>query len=115
MRAAFTLVEVLVALILFEIGMLALAGMAAVAARDLAIANRSMRAQTIARNRLELLRAGACSTASDGQAALPGGFEETWRVEARPALRRVTATVEFRRPDGRIGNVSLSTSALCPP
>ncbi|MGH7677194.1 MAG: hypothetical protein ACRENU_01930 [Gemmatimonadaceae bacterium] len=114
MRAGFTLIEVLVALILFEIAMLALAGAAAVAARDLAFANRSVRAQTIARNRLESLRSQACTTLGGGQEHIAGGFTETWRIEAQQSLRRITATVEFPLPGGRVSRVALATSVVCP-
>jgi Tfp pilus assembly protein PilV len=114
MRQGFTLVEVLVALILFEIAMLALAGTAAVAARDLAVAHRSVRAQTIARNRLEALRASACTNPGTGNAVAAGGFSETWRVEGVDALRRLNATVAFPLPGGRVGKVDLETSTWCP-
>lgn len=114
MRKGFTLIEVLVALILFEIGMLALAGVAAVAARDLAFANRSVRAQNIARNRLESLTAG-CPAAAEGRTELAGGFTETWRVEADYSLRRLSATVGFPLAGGRVGKVALTTLAFCAP
>ena len=69
----FTLIEVLIALVIFEFGMLALAATSAVAARDLGVANRRMKANAIARNRVELLRADACRPTMRSRAANPEG------------------------------------------
>jgi prepilin-type N-terminal cleavage/methylation domain-containing protein len=115
MRHGFTLVEVLVALIIFQIAMLALAGTTAVAARDLTTAHRGSRAQILARNRTELHRARICPAPAMARVIHPGGYTETWTIEAVQSLRRIVVTVEFPLPGNRIGRASASGSTLCAP
>jgi Tfp pilus assembly protein PilV len=113
-RPAFTLIETLVALVLLEIGMLALLATSAVAARDLAIAHRSVRAQSLARNRLELLWASACTAPATGSSAAAEGFSESWRVTGTGWRRDISVTVQFGLPAGRSRAVTLETAAVCP-
>ena len=108
----FTLIEVLIALVIFEFGMLALAATSAVAARDLGVANRRMKANAIARNRVELLRADACRP-STGNAHIPGGLEEFWRIDATGPRRVITDSVEFSVEHGRRASVVLHGWTLC--
>lgn len=115
MRCAFTLIETLVALVLLEFAMLALAATSAVAARDLAIAHRSVRAQSLARNRVELLWATACSTPASGTTTLTAGFTEHWSVETAGDRKDIFVSVEFALPGRRPGRVALRASAICQP
>lgn len=115
MRSGFTLIETLVALVVLEFAMLALAAASAVAARDLAIAHRSVRAQSLARNRVELLWAAACSTPANGTATITDGFTERWSVETAGDRRNIAVSVEFALPRRSPGRVALNTSAICRP
>jgi Tfp pilus assembly protein PilV len=112
-RKGFTLVEAIVALLLFEFGMLALAAASAVAARDIAYAQRSMRAQALARHRVELLRANACPAPGSGTAEAPGGLREFWRVDATGPLRIISDSVDLMLPGGRRGDVVLRAWTIC--
>jgi prepilin-type N-terminal cleavage/methylation domain-containing protein len=114
-RNGFTLIEVLVALVLFEFGMLALAASSAVAARDLAAANLSARAQTLARNRVELLRGAGCPAPGGGDAHVPRGMREFWRVAASGQLRIISDSVEFMLPRARPAHVVSRAWAVCAP
>jgi Tfp pilus assembly protein PilV len=114
MRSGFTLVETLVALTLFQIGMLAVAATGAVAARDVAIARRTALARDIARNRVEILRAGACGAGAGGGSATAAGVEERWRIEVAGASRVIVDSVSFALPAGRRGSVVIRGAALCP-
>ena len=70
----FTLVEVLVALIVFAVGMLGLAAETAALTRQLARAQRAAFVSAAAATRLERLRAAACGTRADGaETVLRGG------------------------------------------
>ena len=62
----FTLVEVLVALLVFAVGILGLAAETAALTRQLARAQRAAFASAAAATRLERLRAGACMVRTDG-------------------------------------------------
>jgi Tfp pilus assembly protein PilV len=112
MRSGFTLVEVLVALFLFEFGMLALAAATAVAARDLAAANVSLRAQAIARTRVEQLRSAPCP-APDAGTATTNGVREFWRVSAAGSLRIISDSVAFTLPRGRRGTHVRRAWTIC--
>jgi Tfp pilus assembly protein PilV len=113
MRRGFTLVEALVALVLVQFGLLAVAAMSAVAARDVAAATRVSRARDAARERIELLRPAACATSGGGSADAPG-LVEHWSVRGDSVVRRIRDSVEFRLPGGRSGRVVVEQVVLCP-
>jgi Tfp pilus assembly protein PilV len=115
MRSGFTLVETLVALMLFQVGMLAVAATWAVAARDIAIARRTALARDLARNRVETLRSTACLTSSaTGGSTVAAGVDERWRIEVAGAGRVIVDSVSFALPAGRRGSVVIRGAALCP-
>ena len=80
----FTLIEVLVALVVFALGVLGLAAETAALTRLLARARRAARVTAAATTRLERLRAGACVVRQDGTETLSRGsatlatLEWTW-------------------------------------
>jgi Tfp pilus assembly protein PilV len=112
MRPAFTLLEVLVALVLFEIGMLAIAATMAVTARELAAARWGTRAQTLVRERVERLRSG-CPAPQAGTATALGVLTEHWRVEADGPLRAISDSISYPLPSGRRGHVVHQAWTLC--
>jgi Tfp pilus assembly protein PilV len=114
-RAGFTLVEVIVALVLFQFGMLALAATSAVAARELAVARHSARARAVARDRVESFRAISCPSASFGTVTHPGGLTESWRVEAVGLKRLIADSLEYALPRGQRGHFVLRTATICTP
>ena len=113
MRSGFTLIEALVALVLFEIGILALVSSSAVAARDLAIANRRTHARQVATVRVERLRASACAGAADGTLVLDGGLTEKWRTTSAGAARTVSDSVDYLLPAGRRSSIVVRASVWC--
>lgn len=112
--AGFTIVETLVALTLFQIGMWALLATAGVLARDLAEATWRRRAEAVARNRVELLRAQACRGTAAGARTLPGGVEERWRLDGDGPTRTLWSRAEVALPRGRRLVVESTGMALCP-
>ena len=116
MRKGFSLVDALVALALFQIGMLALAATTVVAARDLGQASRRARALSFASDRVERLRLDACTSPDvSGQAGRLGGFQEYWRVRSAARRRVVSDSVVFALPTGRLDEVAARGEVLCPP
>jgi Tfp pilus assembly protein PilV len=112
-RAGFTLVETLVALVLFQLGMLAMVATAGIAARDLAEAVARRRAQDIATAHAEALRSAACRGAGSGSALLTAGMVEHWRVDAVGFGRSVTDSIELPLSRGRRTEVVARTWTVC--
>ena len=112
-RAGFTLVEALVALVLFEIGIMALVASGAVAARDLAAANRRTRARSAASEHVERLRVSACAASAHGRADIAGGLAESWRVEAAGPTRVITDSIEYLLPGAHRSRVVVRAFVMC--
>ena len=114
MRKGFTLVEALVALVIFEFGMLAVVATSAVAARDLGTAHRRAHALALGRERVGMLHAAACSSAASGTALGASGFVETWRVEIDGRRRLVSDSVAFTAARGNRSSLVVRAAAVCP-
>lgn len=99
-RKGFTLVELMVAMMLFSVGLLALASSSAVVLRQLGEAGNMNIASSVAQTRIERLRTATttCTTASTGTATTRG-IAESWTVTtlARSAEIAVTATYKTTR------------------
>jgi prepilin-type N-terminal cleavage/methylation domain-containing protein len=89
-RRAFTLLEVLVALVILGVGVLGLSGNAALVSRLVGDGARLTLAATVATTRLEELRALPCASVSSG-AAITHGVEERWSVAPMSAAGPTTA------------------------
>jgi prepilin-type N-terminal cleavage/methylation domain-containing protein len=105
-RPGFTLAELIVALMLLTVGLLALASTSAFLTYEHAASGRAERAATIAGSRLEMLRTGRCSAtagaetidgltaawsvASSGHVAL-ATVDVTWTERGVPILQRYTS------------------------
>ena len=113
-QPGFSLVEALVALVLFQFAMLALAAGAAVAARDLAAARRTAVAHEMARNRVAQLAAVSCPAPGAGTSRT-NGFIEHWRVEPGVRWRAISDSVVFLRPNGKRGVSVARGTVLCAP
>jgi Tfp pilus assembly protein PilV len=100
-RSGFTLVETIVALVLLQLGMLAMAATAGVAARDLADARAHRRAQVISQGGVHRLRPTACAALSSGSRTHAGGLVEHWRVETQGPVRIVSDSVSVPLSRGR--------------
>jgi len=80
-RRAFTLLEVLTALLLLGVGILGVSASATLVSRMIGDGSRLTLAATIATARLEQLRAVPCASATSGT-AITRGIEERWSVAA---------------------------------
>ena len=98
LRAGFTLVELMVAMMIFAIGLLAMVSTSAVVVRQMGDAKQMGLAATVAQNRVEQLYGGICKTGSSGTATT-SGVTESWTVTSatRSALLSVTVTYATRR------------------
>lgn len=104
-RAGFTLVELIIAIVILVVGVLGLASTAAVVMRQITGSSMQTRAAMMAQSRLETLRAMPCANMVAGNATT-GGVTETWRfvINGRTATltdvitwaeNRVNRTVTF--------------------
>jgi prepilin-type N-terminal cleavage/methylation domain-containing protein len=118
----FTLIEVMLAVVLLTIGVMALVGSSALVTRMIGKGKESTLAVQVATARFEKLRNIASSTTPPCTAgtfvsgnATTSGVAETWVVGAAPATgtgRVVTVSVTYRDNRGAITD-SRSTTFLC--
>ena len=95
-RAAFTLLEVLVSLVILGVGILGLSANAALVSRLVGDGSRLTLAATVATSRLEQLRALPCASATSGSATTRG-IEERWSVGAM-SVSALEVEVSVRYP-----------------
>lgn len=94
-RVGFTLIEVLVAVVLIEIGLLALVATGAALVRQTTTTRARFAAITVAANRLQLLGATPCVTAN-GVSVGPPGVVERWSGNVQSnATRELRDSVTF--------------------
>ena len=98
MRAAFTLVELLVAIVVFTVGVLALAATGGLVASQLGDGNRLTTAAHRARSVLDSLAATSCDGLRDGTTTRDG-ILSSWTVsrDSIAADIRVANTADLRR------------------
>lgn len=80
-RAGFTLVELLVAMMVFAVGMLGLAATAGSVTRMMGGAKRQTIAATVAQSRLEKIRSSPCASLTSGSETVRG-ITNTWTITA---------------------------------
>jgi len=101
LRRGFTLVELLVALLLVEVGLLALTGTTVVLIRQRTAVRARAAAIRAASNRIQLLAAGPCDAAS-GEASEANGVREIWDVRLIPnAVRELRDSVTYGSDSAR--------------
>ena len=96
-RAGFTLVELLVAMMVFAVGMLGLAATAASVTRMMGGAKRQTIASTVAQSRLEKIRSSPCGSLVSGSETVRG-ISNTWTVSAVTRGVDVRDSVSFPGP-----------------
>jgi type II secretion system protein I len=116
----FTLIEVLVALVLLTVGVMALVGTSALVSRMIGRGRGSTVAVQVATARLESLRRVAASTTPKctsprfvSDSTTTAGVSERWVVDtAAGLLRRVSVILMYRDPRGSVRD-TLRTIVLC--
>ena len=102
-RLAFTLIEVLVAVLVLGVGIIALVGTSAGVTRMIGRGKIETRAAQAASSRMETLRLAAYATSPrcsnpgfrSGGPVLSGGMTESWRVPPTGRVRKVRVTVTY--------------------
>lgn len=112
-RRGFTVVEVLVALIVVSVGLLGVAGTAAIALRSASAASREQSALSRARTRLALLESAGCSSAASGERHLPSGLLDRWTVGPLANRARLVDVSADWDDTGRRRTLALRSALLC--
>lgn len=100
-REGFTIVELLIALVLLDVGLLALVGLAASISRDSDIARSRATALSVASGRLEKMASRACQGAVSGVAQDSPGLTEWFsEIPAPNATRVIVDSVAYATPQG---------------
>lgn len=109
--AGYTLIEIIVALMVFTVGALALAGSSAVVARAMATNATRELAGRIAVSRIETI-ASQCATATSGREIL-AQIESEWVIARDPTTTEVAEAV-LCPALGRACTVSFRAAIWCP-
>jgi prepilin-type N-terminal cleavage/methylation domain-containing protein len=110
-RRGFTLIEMIVAIMVFATGVLSLAAGATVVATMLGGAAQQTRVATIVQSRFDQVRVTACNQLSSGSQTTRG-VVESWNVTDIPRGRRVTVAVQYYR-EHRLKSQNFETSIPC--
>jgi len=92
-RDGFTLTELIVALMLLTVGLLALASTASFLTAESAASSRAERAAVVAGSRLEILRTHGCASAQGRETV--GELTATWAVVASEGSALASVTVSW--------------------
>ena len=119
-RVAFTLIEVLVAVLVLGVGIIALVGTSAGVTRMIGRGKVETRAAQAASSRMETLRLAAYATSprcsnpgfASGGPVLSGGMTELWVVPPTGKVRKVRVTVTYLTTRGAREAV-LETALTC--
>jgi prepilin-type N-terminal cleavage/methylation domain-containing protein len=119
-RTGLSLVEVLVALVILSIGILALTGSSSLVTRMIGRGKVETRAALAASQRMEALRAAAHATSprcsapefSSGGPVIENGFFQSWTVDPAGTGRRVRVTVTYVTVKG-LRSAELETVLEC--
>lgn len=113
-RRGFTLVELMVAMMLLSVGMLALASSSAVVIRQMSEGGTMSVASAVAQTRIEKLRTtlSSCSTASPAASstgtATTRGVAESWTVTPMTRSAQLSVTVTYYTKRGNRSQTYLS-------
>jgi prepilin-type N-terminal cleavage/methylation domain-containing protein len=122
--AGFTIVEVLMAVVVLGVGVVAMAGSSALVTRMIGRGQRSTRAGQVAAQRLDSLRLVAYSTTphctnvvSGGPVTSPLGVTQSWVVSTPAALtgdvRQVILKLVYKNARGKTKTDTVSTIIGC--
>ena len=116
-QKGFTIVEVLVAVMVLAVGVIALVGSSATITRMIGRGRHDTRAALVAESRLEILRQQArsttplCTGLANGTATTQG-MAESWSIAASGTTRTLTSQVIYRVA-GRTDTLQLLTIIRC--
>ena len=111
-RSGFTLIELMVAVSVFSIGVLAMMASSALVMTMIGGSQRRTVATTVAEARFERLRSQSC-TAHTAGSAVTRGVNESWEVIPLARADDVTVRVSFPSSGGRVASQIYRTYIPC--
>ncbi len=115
-RRGFTIVELLVAIIIISVGLLALASGSAATLREMELAQQQSNASMIAQSRLERLRATACASIASGSTSVAPAYTDKWAVSSfngSSTFHIVAETVSYKDRRGSTKKFGVGSVMPC--
>ncbi len=94
-KKGFTLIEVMVAMVLFSVGLLAFAGLEVIVIRNMTFSKDYAKANEYAQQKAEELKGTAWDSVAGGSDTLEGRFSRTWGESTEGYIKHVTVKVEW--------------------
>ena len=113
-RRGFTIVEVLLALVLLAVGMLALVSTATMTTRAVRAGSRMTRGSAAAASRMEQLLAEACGGGASAGTTTAGDIRVDWTATPLSRLTEIVVVLHVRAPDGIRSDSFVSARACVP-
>jgi prepilin-type N-terminal cleavage/methylation domain-containing protein len=119
-EGGFTIIEVLIAIVVLAVGIVALVGSSASVTRMIGRGRTSTRAVQAATERMEIIRADAyrtspdCTALANGSDSSSTGVVTTWTITGAATPRTVRVISRYRVP-GRAKADTLTTQIRCLP
>jgi len=114
-RKGFTLVEIMIALVLFAVGMLAFAGLEVLAIRNTTYSKDFGKANTYAQQLIEEKKGTSWSYVTEGSDTPEGRFTRTWTVTTDGDIKHLAVTVSWLDPSLGTKRVSFFTDMYSNP
>ncbi len=111
-RAGFTLIEIMVSVMLFVVGVLAICGSSSVVMTMIGGSQRRTIAAVVAESRFERLRAVPCTAHASGSATTRG-VREVWTTVPLVRADDVTVQVTFASSGGRVTSQTYRSYLAC--
>lgn len=111
----FSLIEVMIALVLFAIGLLAFGGLEILALRNATYSKDYGKANTYAQQKVEEMKGTNWASVSDGSDTVEGKFTRTWTVTTTGDVKTVAVAVAWVDPSYGTKQVNLQTDLYSNP
>lgn len=115
-RRGFTIIELMVAIVIITVGLLALAGGSGATVKEMELSQQQTTAALLAQSRLEKLRAlNLCSAFASGTTSVAPAYVEKWAVSTYTSngSMAVAETVAYKDRRGKTKKFGLVTVMPC--
>ncbi len=108
-QKGFTLIEVMIALVLFAVGLLAFAGLEVLALRNNSYSKDYGKANTYAQQKVEQMKGTSWASVFTGSDTLEEKFTRAWTVTTTGYIKTLAVTVSWIDPSYGTKRVNLQT------